>query len=650
LDQLNERLAATNISFPLPNPDPTMLNTKLRLVAVMLLVVCPTAAWAADDIVIADFEGTDYGSWVATGTAFGTGPAHGGIGGQQGVDGFQGKGLVNTFLDQDKSTGTLTSPKFKVERNFISFLIGGGHHPGWTCIDLQVDGKVVATATGSNSEHLDWETWNVRKLKGQPATIRIVDNATGGWGHICVDQIIQSDHPPVLPEDKRLYHERYRPQFHFTPVTNWTNDPNGLVFYDGEYHLFFQKLAVVFPIGTPPAWGHAVSRDLMHWQQFPDAIKPDEMGAIYSGSAVVDWKNTSGLGTGAEPPLIAMYTSAGRIFTQCIAYSNDKGRTWTKFAGNPVLPNVIGKNRDPKVTWYEPTHQWVAAIFEDGNKYGLFSSPDLKHWTPLQTLNVPGCSECPDFFPVNLDGDPTKQKWVFTCANGRYVVGQFDGTKFTIEQQRQQVEFGKNFYAVQTYSDIPAADGRRIQIAQMSGEHYPKMPFNQMMSFPCELTLHTTPDGPRLFRNPVREIKRLHGPEIKMADLTLKPGENPLADVKGDLFHILIDIRPGTAAKVGLNVRGQPITYDVASQTLDGIGSTTVALIDGHLHLEVLIDRTSIETFANDGRVSITSNFMPKDTNVPLELFAQGDEARVTSLSVFPLKSSMPELPPDPIP
>jgi fructan beta-fructosidase len=620
-----------------------------RLAALLVVLACPALGRASDDVVVADFEGADYGNWVATGTAFGAGPAHGSFRNQSDVDGFQGKGLVNTFLNGDASTGTLTSPPFTIDRDYVCLLVGGGNHPGRTCVDLRVGDRVVASATGADDEFLDWHTWDVRSLKGRQATIQIVDRETGSWGHINVDQIVQSDRPHVPSADTSLYHERYRPQFHFTPVTNWTNDPNGLMFYGGEYHLFFQKLSTVMPSGRP-GWGHAVSRDLTHWEQLADALRPDAMGAIYSGSAAVDWRNTSGFGLGAAPPLIAMYTSAGQRFAQCLAYSNDRGRTWTKFAGNPVIPNVVGQNRDPKVTWFEPTHRWVVAIYENGNKYGLFSSPDLRRWTPLQELIVPGCSECPDFFPINLDGDAAKPKWVFTCADGRYVVGAFDGAKFTIEQDRRQVDFGRNFYAVQTFSDIPANDGRRIQIAWMRGPHYPRMPFNQQMSYPAELTLRTTPDGPRLFRMPAREIGLLHGPEWKLAAVPLTPGENPLASVRGELFHVRLDVVPGEATEVGLRVRGETIRYTVANQTLDALGSATVSLVEGHLRLDVLVDRTSIETFANDGRVSMTSNFKPNGAEVPLELYASGGTARIVGLSVFRLKSAVPESAPVPLP
>ena len=243
-------------------------------------------------------------------------------------------------------------------------------------------------------------------------------------------------------DDDKLYGETYRPQFHFTARDGWLNDPNGLVYFAGEYHLFFQHNPKASTWGSM-TWGHAVSTDLVHWQQMPNAIEPDALGTIFSGSAVVDWENTAGFKVWSEPALVAMYTAAGgsspesegQPFTQCLAYSNDRGRTWVKYAGNPVLPHIVGENRDPKVIWYAPEQVWVMALFLDGHNFALFTSPDLKEWERIQTLAIPGSSECPDFFPLPLDGEASKLKWVFTAANGKYLVGDFDGHKFAPQQE-----------------------------------------------------------------------------------------------------------------------------------------------------------------------------------------------------------------------
>jgi sucrose-6-phosphate hydrolase SacC (GH32 family) len=205
-------------------------------------------------------------------------------------------------------------------------------------------------------------------------------------------------------EPAKLYDEQFRPQFHFSPQKNWMNDPNGLVFYQGEYHLFFQHNPTGLGWGNM-TWGHAVGPDLVHWKQLDHAILPDRLGTIFSGSAVIDCENTAGFQTGQEKPIVCIYTSAGKPFTQSIACSNDRGRTWTKYAQNPVLKHVAGDNRDPKVFWHEPTRKWIMALFLDGNTYALFGSPNLKDWTKLGEVPVPGGGECPDFFPLAVDGD-----------------------------------------------------------------------------------------------------------------------------------------------------------------------------------------------------------------------------------------------------
>jgi fructan beta-fructosidase len=631
---------------------------RIALISTIILLGFSAVAGAQKraDIVLEDFEGKDYGRWTTTGTAFGTGPAQGPLPGQMAVMGFHGHGLVNSFHGGDAGIGTLTSPEFKIERKFIAFLIGGGMHPGSTCINLVVEGKPARSATGPNdrsggTERLDWKAWDVRDMEGQMARIEIVDRETGGWGHINVDDIMQTDESPVEEiKTSPLYAETYRPQFHFTASKNWLNDPNGLVFYKGDYHLFFQHNPLGVEWGNM-TWGHAVSSDLVHWTQLENALMPDARGTMFSGSAVVDWHNTSGFKSAdsKSPPLIALYTAAGgtspeskgQPFTQCLAYSNDAGHTWTKYASNPVLNHIAGENRDPKVVWYAPTKSWITALYLDKSEFAFFSSPNLKDWTLLQKMDVPGVSECPDFFPIRVSGKPGPEKWVWTAANGHYLVGTFDGHKFTPETDLRQVDFGGNYYAVQSYSDIPAADGRRIQIAWMAGGSYPQMPFNQQMSFPCTLTLHRTPDGLRLFREPVAEISRLHEKAPTWHDLTVSSGENPLHDLKGELWDIQAEFEPGTATQVGLTVRGEAIVYDVQKKTLTCLGHTApLELEDGKLKLRILADRTSLEVFGNSGRVSLTSCFLPRPKEQELGLHIVGGKAKLLRITAIPLRSA----------
>src|ERR1035438_1655642 len=425
----------------------------------------------AQDILLSDFEESNYawlpgGVWTATGNCFGSGPAQGTLPNQQTVDGYLGNGLVNTYLNGDGTTGTLTSPPFTIQRNYIKFLIGGGNHRGQTCINLVIGGQIVRSAVGmGDREHLDWLQWNVSAFAGQTAQIQIVDSYTGGWGHINVDQIIETDQSlscvfvaqhhylnlPVqltatnhlvelitngmvsrefniglaasnaVPDfyafvdmtpfptqevlvriDSQLattnqlaafvqsnniitsvpiYQETLRPVYHYTARRGWNNDANGMVYANGEYHLCYQHNPYGCVWGNM-SWGNAVSTDLVHWTELPEALYPDNLGTEFSGSAVVDWNDSAGFGTNA---LVALLCSAGgenrmsigQPFIQSMAYSLDQGQTWVKYTNNPVIPNVEGDNRDPKVIWYGPGNKWVMALYLNNNDFGFFSSTNL---------------------------------------------------------------------------------------------------------------------------------------------------------------------------------------------------------------------------------------------------------------------------------
>jgi fructan beta-fructosidase len=456
--------------------------------------------------------------------------------------------------------------------------------------------------------------------------------------------------PAAGADTEPSYNERLRPQFHFSPKTGWTNDPNGLVFYKGEYHMFFQHNPFDVKWGNM-TWGHAVSPDMVHWTQLDDALHPDKMGTMFSGSAVVDWSNSAGLQRGDEKTLVLTYTAAGgtnpeskgQPYTQCIAYSTDRGRTFTKYAANPVAPNIVGSNRDPKVVWHASTRQWIMALFLDGHTYGFLSSPDLKRWSLMQTISVPNTSECPDFFEMDVQNEPGVTKWVWTGANGNYLVGAFDGKRFTPEVMTQSVHAGANYYAVQTFSDLP--DRRRVQVAWMNGGQYPGMPFNQQMSCPYEFQLRKYGyNSYRIFALPIREIEALRGQPRTWNDVNIAPGENPLAGMKGDLWDIVAEIEPGTAKEFGFRIRGRRVNYTVKEQARDNTlasaqHSSQLALKDEKLGLRILVDRTSVEVFGNGGELVIPSCFLPDENNLDLELYSAGGTARIVSLNIYPMHS-----------
>ena len=501
-----------------------------------------------------------------------------------------------------------------------------------------------------------WVFANVKRFIGQSLTI---EAETRYIAADALDAITQSDTPHGL---ENLYNEQYRPQFHFSTQRGWINDPDGLVYYKGQYHLFYQHNPYGWTWEPTMYWGHAVSTDLVHWKELETALEPDELGPIWSGTAVVDWNNTAGLQTGDEKTLVALYTSAGgnlpaskdQRYTQSLAYSNDSGKTWTKYEHNPVIPYEGQQWWDPKVFWHEPTGQWVMALYLDAQKdqsaehYGLFRSPDLKQWELMSKLTIapPRGKAYPDMFELPIDGDPSNTRWVFWLPTGLYMVGTFDGRTLTPESEL--IQFQRGAFADLVWNDIPPDDGRVIQIGWLrsgdtnTGEPgHRGMPFNQQMSFPRVLTLHSTSDGLRVFAKPVREIEKLHGKRNAWQDIDLSPdGENPLADIEGELFDIRVEFELQDASEFGINVRGMPVRYDVGRQEL--CFRHPVAPLppeDGKIRLQLLIDRSSIEVFGNNGQVAYPFGFLPEADDRSLTLYTKAGNTRVKLLEVYELHS-----------
>jgi fructan beta-fructosidase len=476
-----------------------------------------------------------------------------------------------------------------------------------------------------------WAFMDIAPFPGKRATLRVDQLAPGSSGLSAIDQ---SDE---IKNADTLYREKLRPQFHFSARRGWNNDPNGLVFYKGEYHLFFQHNPYGWSWGNMH-WGHAVSPDLIHWTELPIALYPDEHGTMFSGSAVVDWNNTSGFQTGREKVLVCIFAAAGNPFTQDIAYSNDRGRTWAKYANNPVLPHVAAENRDPKVIWYAPEQKWVMALYLDKNDYALFSSKNLKAWERLSSVTIPGTSECPEFFEIPLDGIKQNTRWILYGGNGRYLIGRFDGRTFTPDSGPHDLQFGNCFYASQTFNDIPPRDGRRILIpwGQMAT---PGMPFNQMMGLPVELTLRTTEEGPRLFVNPVTEHASLVIRTHTIRPGPLRPGDNPLANLKGELLDISTEVACDSASELEFNLRGIPVVYDVTKGILSCRDKKApLHAVGGRIRLRLLVDRTSVDIFGNDGRLYMPMGVIVPSDNLSLAISARGGSARINSLEVRELQ------------
>ncbi|MCK6693188.1 MAG: glycoside hydrolase family 32 protein [Thermoanaerobaculia bacterium] len=483
--------------------------------------------------------------------------------------------------------------------------------------------------------------------------------------------------------------EPHRPQFHFSPPEKWMNDPNGMVFYDGEYHLFYQH----YPdsnVWGPMHWGHAVSTDLVHWEHLPIALYPDSLGYIFSGSAVVDRNNTSGFGQDGKPPLVAIFTyhnmpaeKAGRkdFQYQGIAYSNDKGRGWTKYAGNPVVPNTgnIRDFRDPKVIWHEDSQQWIM-VFAAYDHVKFWGSKDLKKWEHLSDFGKEwgshgGVWECPDLFPLKVE-ERGETKWVLLLSinpggpNGgsatQYFIGNFDGKSFTPDasfspsvkgEKAVWLDYGRDNYAGVTWSDIPKEDGRRLFLGWMSNWDYaqavPTEAWRSAMTLPRSLELRKTQAGYRLFSQPVRELASLRentralepGDIQRQLDLTQKTGLSPAQ------MELILEFepRPGAPADFGVelsNSKGERyrVGYNAAtgrfysdrtgagqhafSEKFGAAVHTAPRLSTGKtIRFHLCFDVASAELFADEGATVMTDIFFPTETFSMAKIYV--DKGRV---------------------
>jgi fructan beta-fructosidase len=404
-----------------------------------------------------------------------------------------------------------------------------------------------------------------------------------------------------------LYRESLRPQFHFTAAKDYLNDPNGLFFLDGTYHLFFQTGPI-----TAKRWGHATSTDLLHWKQLDDALVPVKGFPAFSGCAVIDTNNTSGFKTGEHPPVVAVFTSWGE--GQCLAVSNDRGATWKRFEGNPVLklPHDAKKSfplsaRDPHVMWDEPRKRWVMVLYDNVNAevkkgaandrqggFSIFTSPNLKEWT--KRSHLPGFYVCPDVFKLPIEDEKAKA-WIAMDWT-HYAVGEFDGETFTPRMDRTLLDVGANLSANQTWKNLP--DGRVVQIAWIRGGKYPGMPFDQQMSVPMELSLRRIGKELRLCKQPIRELKTLHEPTEYWAD-----GTCPTRS-----FDLSFQAKLNDGDAVEVNVLGQVLTLKPYAVEMMG---KTAKLSEPLSDVRILADVTSVEIFVNRGATAMTFTVLPSD-------------------------------------
>ena len=479
-----------------------------------------------------------------------------------------------------------------------------------------------------------------------------------------------------------VYREPYRPQFHFSPKSGWMNDPNGLVYNKGVYHLFYQY----YPDSTvwgPMHWGHAVSIDLIHWQHKPIALFPDEHGYIFSGSAVVDHNNTSGFGTAVNPPLVAVFTyhlmegeKEGRtdFQTQGMAYSLDNGETWIKYKGNPVINNPGFRDfRDPKVFWDEDRKQWVLVLVA-GDHARFFRSDNLKEWQLLSVFGKEqgshaGVWECPDLFKMKV-ANSAEEKWVLLVSinpggpNGgsgtQYFVGEFDGKTFKSDQRQVRwIDYGSDDYAGVTYNNTP--DGKRIFIGWMSNWNYaqktPTQNWRSAMTLPRKLTMVKDNGNYILQSNVIAEFGELRENILKKDTVDLdKPYElGPQNFSQSEvLFNMrtdeplnvefsnrsdeefLLEIKPGDKT-ITLDRRRSGHTHFEA-RFADSVHTMPFEPTGNSMDVQIVIDRSSVEIFMDSGRNVMTEQFFPSEDYTNLKITSSG-KTYITNFKLNKIKS-----------
>ncbi len=478
------------------------------------------------------------------------------------------------------------------------------------------------------------------------------------WLTACKQSPKSSQEMNENTKDTLVYQEPFRPQYHFTPASKWMNDPNGLVFHKGIYHLFYQYYPDDIVWG-PMHWGHAISKDLLHWEHKPIALYPDEHGLIFSGSAVVDVRNTSGFGSTDNPPLVAIFTyhdlakeeAGGTDYqTQGIAFSLDNGDTWTKYEGNPVIPNTTIKDfRDPKVFWDDSSEQWIMALVA-GDHLQLYASANLINWTYMSEFGKEqgahgGVWECPDLFELPVAGT-NETKWVLLISinpgapNGgsgtQYFVGDFDGTTFTSNQKEEKwIDWGTDNYAGVTYNNTP--NGERIFIGWMSNWEYardtPTEAWRSAMTLPRTLSLAKIEGAYELLNYPIDGVDTLLERQTKTVinfskdkignSMELSNGAQSEIRFETSSRDFSIYFSNDAGEQLTLTMQGNPkqLLLDRSESGLVNFQENfaniqrmpMANLPEGELEVRIFLDASSLEIFINKGQYVMTAQVFPTE-------------------------------------
>lgn len=466
-----------------------------------------------------------------------------------------------------------------------------------------------------------------------------------------------------MAQSSTLYNEPFRPQFHYSPPQSWMNDPNGLVYYEGEYHFFFQHNPNALVWG-PMYWGHAVSSDLVHWETLPIALYPDEIGTIFSGTVVLDSANTSGLVPGGG--LVAIYSYGNQ--SQGAAYSTDRGRTWQKYAQNPIMPALAKDFRDPKIFWHDAKQCWVM-VLAAGQTILFFTSNNLLQWERVSEFTggyIGGVWEMPDLFPLKSEG---QTRWVLIVsvnstapAGGsgtRYFIGDFDGQTFVDAYPNETLwfDYGPDNYAGTTWNNAP--NNARLFIGWLNNWLYandiPTSTWRGATTIPRELSLCQTPTGLRLAQTPIPTLHQLRQPIATWEDLIIE-GEVSLAGLHGRQLEMIAEFELDTAETFGFELYvddsdATHLIYDSSAVQLivnrpqsgirefNPIFSAALQPHNNRICLHLFIDQSSVEIFADDGLLSITAQVFSEAKGDGVKLFAKRGTVRLVALQAYTLRS-----------
>lgn len=471
----------------------------------------------------------------------------------------------------------------------------------------------------------------------------------------------------------KLYGENYRPQFHFTPDRNWMNDPNGLVYFNGQYHLFYQYNPYA-NIWGHMSWGHAVSKDLIHWKQLPVALYEENGIMIFSGSAVADVNNTSGFGSKKDPPLVAIYTgSTDTLQTQNLAFSTDNGLQWKKYNANPVLNENKKDFRDPNVFWYAPDKKWIMSLsYPVTHQIAFYDSDNLRDWKKLSVFGPAGDTtavwECPDLMQVPVLGQPGAYKWVLLTSQNagmQYFVGEFDGKKFINENPINSIlkpDFGTDYYAAIAYHSTPL--GKPVSIGWVNNWNYaneiPTYPWKGATALPRILQLKKINNVWQLIQTPVAAVQNLRKQPVVYVNKKISKSTEQLG-FKGNVWEAEFVMQPALNGETGIqlavgNGLGLTISYNPFNKqvTIDRsntpdyfsaafadrpTSTATVRLINNELKWHIFFDKSIVEVFINNGEQVFTVQIFPTEENNAINLFSTGEGAVFKRITFWPIKS-----------